>query len=244
MNAQANISLGWVLYPSTPEKRALMANWASQIGASEQYIVNNHKPSLLEDEHLGNNLAFEFSAYLQLIDLCKGEGPFVLVNDTLFKNHWQWAWAILVKNVIRLNQKGVVWGDIRQEQGDIAERPNVFLASWIFVIPSRYELDRLRKVLVLILDQPLRTPSTAYEAYLSDWLQPKRWYKGWHGQSDEAAMARKRSAIQWEHALSKALLDGGMQLQSAGQAKPFLYLLVRMHDRLVTRFQAIRTRFF
>lgn len=244
MSGSKGIMLGWVLYPSTPKKRRCMARWAKRIGATKQFIVNNHKPSLAKDEHLGSNTAFEFSAYLQLIDSFEGNGPFVLVNDTLFKNHWHWAWASLVKKAAEKTTKEVICGDIRIEKGDIVERPNVFLASWVFVIPNRRQLETFKQVLTTVLDKPLSTPSPAYNAYLEAWLQPRRWYKGWHGQADAKAVARKRASIQWEHALSKELTEAGVQLQSVGQYSSLLYMLTRARDRVVTRLQALYARFF
>lgn len=244
MNAFKESMLGWVLYPSTPQKRMRMERWAKSTGVTKQSIVNNHKPSLAKDEQLGSNAAYEFSAYLQLIDSFEGNGPFVLVNDTLFKNHWRWAWGILVKKAAANISGEVICGDIRLENGDIDERPNVFLASWIFIIPNRSQLTLFKQVLSKVLEEPCSTPSPAYNNYLEAWLQPSRWYKGWHGLVDANAVARKRASIQWEHALSKKLMESGVHLQSIGQHSALLYMLTRAHDRFVTRLQALSARFF
>lgn len=239
----SNAKLGWVIYESTPAKRAKMQAWAERVGVSEQLIVNNHAASKAADEWAGSNEAFEFSAYLQLAQAFTGEGPFVLLNDTLFRNHHGTAWAVLTQKCLQSPSDGVIWGDIRIEKGDIPERPKVFLASWIFVIPNRKQLNVFIQVLQSVLHQK-HQPSAAYEAYLKAWLQPGPWYKGWHGGNDPQAIARKRAAVQWEHGLSRELRAAGCQLRSMGLHQPLLYAFIRLHDRLVTRGQAIQARFF
>lgn len=239
----AKAELGWVIYGSSSAKRVQMQAWAEKLGVSEQWIVNNHAASRTADELAGSNTAYEFSAYLQLARTFTGPGPFLLVNDTLFRNHTQRGWAWLTKKCLQASSESVIWGDIRKEKGEIPERPNVFLASWIFVIPDRKQLDNFVQVLEAVVQQK-QQPSAAYEAYLQAWLQPGPWYKGWHGGHDPAAIARKRAAVQWEHGLSKGLQAAGVRLGSMGQQQRLLYVLIRWHDRLVTRWQAIRARFF
>lgn len=236
--------LGWVIYGSSPEKRRQMHRWEQWLAISQKSLIlnNNNSHSLQNDDEMaGNNQYFEFSAYRQLCDLFSGEGPFIIVNDTMFTNHWQWAWAKLCKRAVQKMPHGqmVVYGDVRIEGGTIPERPNIYLASWIFIIPDRHVLRQFSLLLDSVMLQRLPDPSPSYRRYIDEWIHPPVWYKGWHGQRNQEAINRKIRCVVMEHLLSKRLAEYGLRLQNLGQFRKILYALVRIVDRLVTRIIAV-----
>ncbi len=237
-------ALGFVIYGSNPYKRLKMKQWQQRLGIGQAVVINNKPGDKQEDEVAGDNSHFEFSAYQQLSRLLPGDGPFILVNDTLFKNHWEWAWARLCRIALRRLSAGenTLWGDVRIEGGHIPERPNTYLASWIFVVPNRMVLSKLEDKLAALLLQEQPPPSMAYQQYLDNWLYPKVWYKGWHGKRTEADNQRKLRSVKLEHALSRQLPAAQIQIRSLGHFLPALYKMIRLADRLITRTLALHHR--
>jgi hypothetical protein len=220
--------------------RAFEKHWGKCIR-----VVNNHLLALLPGEIAGNNSHFEFSGYLCACALFEGEGPFVLVNDTLFKSHFAPGWRWLLQRLTNhLNaEELMVWGDIRRDGSSLVERPDPFLASWIFVLPNRASLNCFETCLRTLLEQPLPPASPAYEAFLDAWTTGGKYWSGWHGQASASAIARKKHCIRLEHALSKALPAAGLPIKSMGTAQPLGYALLRKIDRLRTRWLALRASF-
>lgn len=194
----------------------------------------------------GNNRYFEFGGYLDLMERFQTEGPYVLVNDTLFSHHHTGAWMYFIDKItdsISKHPKGLcVFGDIRRDGGDIPERPDPFLASWLFIIPNRDSLEVLKARLRAVLARQVPvTFSPSYEEFLNSWLKTKSIWTGWQGRATEANVLRKRQCIYWEHALSKELALAGVDLISAGSFHPMLYACIRVYDRLWNRWKALKT---
>lgn len=237
-------ALGFVIYGSNPDKRKWIKRWQQKLGVGHLVVINNNLTTRMDDELTGDNSNYEFSAYQQLCRLLPGEGPFILVNDTLFKNHWEWAWARLCRIALRRLScsEMTLWGDVRIEGGHIPERPNTYLASWIFVVPNRLVFSKLADTLATLCSQELPPPGADYQRYLENWLFPKVWYKGWHGKRSEADNQRKLRSVRLEHALSKQLPTAQIQIRSLGHFHPALYKLIRLTDRLITRTLALRNK--
>ena len=237
--------LGWVIYGSSPTKRRQMRRWEQWLATEKSLILNNNSDWRKDDELAGNNKNYEFSAYRQLCDLFSSEGPFIIVNDTLFTNHWRLAWAKLCKRAVQgmYVDQMVVYGDVRIEGGVVPERPNTYLASWIFILPNRQALRQFSLLLDDVMLQPMPEPSPSYRKYLEEWINPPVWYKGWHGKRTNQTIHRKIACVMIEHSVTKKMPDFGLRLQSLGTFNVILYALIRVVDRLVTRSLAVATSF-
>ena len=234
------VELGFVLYGSTPSKRAKVSQVAKRLGGTQTYIVNNHSDSCREDEIKGTNRSYEFSAYRDLLREFKGMGPFILVNDTIFRNHGAMLWMQLLQSGLK---SGVsypeILGDIRNEKVHFEEKEQKYLASWIFLIPDRVTLEVFEEVLDELISNKLKGPSNAYRAYIKDWLNRKSMFSGWHGPKDRQTLLRKEFTVRLEHELSKRLVKRGMAISSFGRHSPIIYQLTRGYDRVKTRWMAI-----
>jgi len=204
-------------------------------------VLNNKPKAARPSEIQGSYAHYEFSGYLEMCESFTGTGPFVIVNDTLFKTHYTVGWLRLLKRaMIQLNKDTVtVYGDIRWDGPAYAERPNPFLASWLFVLPNAHTLEVFKQSLAEILIEPSSLDSEAYQAFLQAWIFPKGKLSGWHGGAkDEHARIRKERCIRLEHRLSKVLPQHGLPLTSLGSFSPFFYMILRGMDRLNTRVKA------
>lgn len=236
-------SLGVVIYGSNPKKRRCISALAARISAEHVLVVNNHSASVQAGEIAGSNQFYEFSGYRELCDRLTGEGPFIILNDTLWVNRWVGGWRSLLRSALKYTKSNAVWGDVRIEGGEIPERPNTYLASWIFVIPNREVLNLFADSLDAVMHHRYPPPSPAYQTYLDRWFAP-RWYGGWHGVRSEEALARKRHCIRMEHALSAVLAEKNLPVRPLGENRALFYALVRLADRNLTflqRLKAIQT---
>ena len=204
-------------------------------------VLNNKPKAARPSEIQGSYAHYEFSGYLEMCESLTGTGPFVIVNDTLFKTHYTVGWLRLLKRaMIQLNKDTVtVYGDIRWDGPAYAERPNPFLASWLFVLPNVHTLEVFKQSLAEILNEPASLGSEAYQAFLHAWIFPKGKLSGWHGGAkDDYARIRKERCIRLEHRLSTVLPQHGLPLTSLGSFSPFFYMILRGMDRLNTRIKA------
>ena len=206
-------------------------------------VVNNDRDNSGFGEQ-GHNRQFEFGGYLEVMEGFQTEGPYVVVNDTLFDNHHTGAWLYLIdtiaERILEEPQRLCVVGDIRRDGVDIPERPDPFLASWLFIIPNRDSLEVIKACLRAVLAREVPAVfSPSYEAFLNSWLKTKSIWSGWQGRATEANVVRKRHCIYWEHALSKELALAGVDLISAGRYHRGLYAGIRMYDRLWNRWKAL-----
>jgi SAM-dependent methyltransferase len=230
-------ALGFVVYGYDVGKDMDMARWQARLKAGQLLVVNNNSGDIVPGALQGSNEHFEFSAYQQLCEHLPGEGPFVIVNDTLFKNHWKQGWSRLCRLAIRRIPADAhgIWGDIRYDGNNIPERPDPYLASWIFVIPNRTSLKDFGETLSQICNTQLPEPSPEYTAFLHNWVNPEVWYRGWHGRQPPAAIQRKIRTVRLEHALSRQLVQNGLKIHSLGEFAPLFYRFLRIVDRLQTR---------
>ena len=239
-NTMAMSSLGVVIYGSSLSKRKRISHFARQLDVQELRVLNNHAPTQQADELLGSNRHFEFSGYRALCDQISGEGPFIILNDTLWVNRWVGGWRRLLSRVTENQSTTLVYGDVRVEGGRIPERPNTYLASWVFVLPNRNALEQFAASLDAVMHHNYPPPSPEYARYLHRWFEP-RWFGGWHGVRTPETIARKQHCIRMEHALSAHMLTNGLSLQSLGQTQPVFYALLRLVDRLRTLWHRLRT---
>lgn len=238
------MKLALVIYGADERQRRRMASFTKR-WQFELLLLNNRLEHEVEGALAGDNSHFEFSAYLKACRQLQGEGPFVIANDTLFKNHYPVGWGLLLTRALArlpLHEQSV-WGDIRRDGSALAERPDPFLASWIFVLPNRAALGTFEQALSEILQKPLLPPSEAYQVFLNAWTMQGGWFSGWHGEPSPSELARKQYAIRLEHALSKALSANQLPIKSLGELVPILYFSLRIIDRLRTRWLAITSRF-
>jgi hypothetical protein len=209
-------------------------DWCKKLGCHNPIIINNKTSHLQSNEVAGDNSYFEFSAYRIAISAFKTEGPFLIINDTLFKHHIPKAWSLLIQNASRLKTSTpAVWGDLRKENISFSEKEEEFLASWIFYIPDRTSLFAFQMALeeaIASLGQPL---SIGYQSYIDHWLRGNYWLRGWKGSIDDETYKRKWLSIRLEHGLSKSLSSQGV-MRSFMQIT-MLYKITRWAERILYR---------
>lgn len=225
-----------------------MIAWAARIGISAGRLrLIENKPGAPEGI-AGDNRALEFSGYSKALDMFEGEGPFVICNDTLLRVHWSQGWARLIalwlyENVG--NTRVEIWGDIRQEEIVWEEKPAIYLASWLWVLPNRASLDAFKQLLDRVVNQPLGEPSAPYLDYYKNWLGKPWWAGGWYGSPNEAELSRKLKSIRMEHALSLEIHRHYPEAMfSLGWNYPYLYRAIRLVDRFLARYHAMKRAFF
>ena len=239
--------IGWVIHDRSGKVASRCRAWSQRCGFSEQqiYVINNFVGPSAAGEIPGNNTAYEFSGYAQALDLMRGHGPFVLVNDSLFRHHWTNSWRIMLQHLLKDSERsmhqGSMLGDLRRESIEFPEKPLTYWASWILYMPDRTALQRLRTALDRV-NRADWTPSTpAYDAYVEQWLQRPWWRGGWQGHPTPAAIQRKKISIRREHELSRILLqEQGLPALALGYRQPVRYRITRWVDRTLARYAAIR----
>lgn len=232
---------GLVSYAKKGQWQRLLNQLKALFPRSTGWVVNNCEGEAAEGEIQGDNAQFEFGGYRVLCEkMAALNGPYVILNDTLFRTHSTRGWMKLLRGIPGRQDESVhcVYGDIRYDGEALAERSNPFLASWIFVIPNKTSLMAFKQILCEVLQEETLLLSPEYEAFLTSWIEPKSGWRGWHGASSEAEKARKRQCIVWEHRLSLRLLASGMDVRSVGEWDPGLYRRLRIADRLKTRWKA------
>lgn len=234
--------VGVVVFGASASRLEKLRRWANAIMAEEIFIIENKAGAAQEGVWQGDNLYSEFSAYMQLCTLFAGPGPYIIVNDTLVRTHWAYAWAKLCRDVLEgALPDNIIIGDIRNDSDGITGKPSTYLASWIFIIPTRRALEAFRSVLEQAVVHPASLPE-AYNNWLDKWLKPSSLSGGWHRRANEAQLQRKRFCIVTEHRLSQLLPQAGLRMASAGEYNPNLYFLIRLADRLKTRLYALLSR--
>lgn len=170
------------------------------------------------DAHLGgrdnvqriNNDYFEFGAYHEALQHVRSDGPYLLVNNTVFRTRSVFLW----KQVLR----GIPTTDLAPFYGDgtprprphLADIPDPYYSSWIFLIRDKEALRVFTDAIAQSLPQCLEERTDSYRAYVNAWLQPKNRLSGWHGPKSKEHLARKEKTIVWEHALSTELVKHGI----------------------------------
>jgi hypothetical protein len=132
-----------------------------------------------------------------------------------------------------------ILGDVRIEKVHFEEKDRKYLASWIFLIPDRVSLEVFIEVLAELISKKLNAPSSAYQQYITDWLNRKSIFSGWHGPKDQQTLLRKELTVRLEHELSKRLSLRGIALSSFGRRSPIIYQVTRGYDRVKTRWMAV-----
>ena len=157
-----------------------------------------------------SNSHYEFGGYLAGSLGVQSEGPYVIVNSTVFQTRSLWAWKWILRSSNGF--KAPIYGDATPSPDPyIEEIPHPYYASWIFLVRDREALKAFSDALDRVLGTVTPKPSPAYAAYLQRWLEPRSRLYGWHGTKTSKALARKKQTIQWEHRLSKELVPLGIQ---------------------------------
>jgi hypothetical protein len=227
-----------IIYGHGKVNTSRAVSWGKKAGDPQPLIINNHVESLAPGELEGDNRHYEFSAYRMACRLLDGEGPFVVVNDTLFHNHWAYSWVHMLRK-IRISGPAVV-GDIRTEKISFPEKSKSFLASWVFYMPDRNSLTMFSDALDSAFERASNPVGTDYNEYIDRWLKEKKWYGGWHGSLSNEAYQRKKSVIRLEHALSLELEERQL-MKSIALFSPE-YKFVRLAERLYTRLLGLLNR--
>ena len=130
----------------------------------------------------------------------------------------------------------MIFGDLRFDGDDLHERPNPFLASWVFLLNGSVAAEEMYQTLANLLENPQPNWSSAYEVFLNEWLLSQKWYKGWHQKAVNSEILKlKKRNIYWEHCLSKALVENdGLTVYSLGHENALIYQTLRVLDRLKT----------
>lgn len=239
--------IGWVIYDEAGLGANQCREWSRLNGFEEDqiFVFNNFVGRMSQHESAGDNAAYEFSGYALALDKMQGQGPFVLINDTLFRHHWKPGWAYLLRGLLNdpwlWSTSGRIVGDLRSESFEFPEKPATYWASWIFVMSDRIALQRMRTALERVIREDWSKPSQAYVDYLDQWLNKSWWQGGWQGNPSPAALQRKTLSIRREHELSRILLnEQALTPYAVGHHQKFLYRVTRLIDRMLARYAAIR----
>jgi len=188
--------------------------WAKDLDIADWHVLDtseNVEVSAANNLHQIPNTSFEFGAYAAARDYVRGSGPYLLVNDTLFKTHVPTLWRKVLRQALGKPWTAGIIGDATPSPNtQIPEIPHPYYSSWIFLIKDRGHLDRFCTCVEAAIKQPPSPASPQYTRFLKQWLEPKsKWY-GWHGPKDVHSLQRKRQTIAWEHTLSHALAAHGI----------------------------------
>ncbi len=238
--------IGWVIHDSSGTVAKQCVAWSTRCGFRDHqiYVINNFEGAQGLGEIPGNNGACEFSGYAQALDMMQGDGPYVLVNDTLFRHHWQLSWRIMLQRLLAdtwfYGQEGKILGDLRRESREFLEKPQTYWASWILAMSDRSALQRMRTALERVNREEWSASSPAYNTHIEQWLQRAWWRGGWQGNPTPAAIQRKKISIRREHELSRILLqEQGLPALALGHRQPLRYRITRLMDRALARYSAI-----
>lgn len=214
-------------------------------------VINNKPGAAKAVQIQGSNRDYEFGGYAELVEFwlieaqhgtttSGSDGPFLLVNDTLFQTHYAQGWLDLVSlSLDTLHTSGSeVYGDIRRDGDSLAERPDPFLASWFFLLPNLMSLQRFSVALNQLLQEPQPEFSEGYRLFLENWLHPKGKWRGWQGAAHPSEKERKIRCIYLEHRLSRLMPLHQLQIVSMGHFGENRYKVLRLIDRIRTRIKA------
>ena len=215
--------------------------WCSKLGCNNPTIINNQLPILNNDEVKGDNSFFEFSGYSIAIKCFKKNGPYIIVNDTLFKNHIPFFWGLILSKAKKVDPDSLsVWGDHRREKISFPEKSKIFLASWIFYIPNRKSLAIFQSSLEAAIAAADQKVSLPYQMYIDKWLLNASVLRGWNGCLDNDSYKRKSLTVKLEHRLSIELSHYSA-LKSLGELSK-LYFGVRLSERIKNRYELLIKR--
>jgi hypothetical protein len=186
---------------------------ATSLGAKHWHVCDTGIPTFdakTSEVSEVSNSHYEFGGYLAGSLGVQSEGPYVIVNSTVFQTRSLWAWKWILRSSNGF--KAPIFGDATPSPDPhIEEIPHPYYASWIFLVRDREALKAFSDALDRVLGTVTPLPSPAYAAYLQRWLEPRSRLYGWHGTKTSEALARKKQTIQWEHRLSEELQSLGIQ---------------------------------
>ena len=251
-----NAEMAWLIYRSSPLKRQQCMAFSLALGfrSEKVYFVNNDCYTLdRENEIAGDNRNFEFSGYVKALEQFSGEGPWLLVNDSLWAHHSVSGWKQILQDWLKTMQSQKrksavvegIWGDLRHDGLAIDIKEGSFLASWIFGISGHHAKSTIHHSLLQVLEEGTVPGSPEYADYFKKWLRLPWWRGGWYGPLDEGALNRKFLCLQWEHRWSRHLrkrLEG--RIHSFEEVAKHSYWWVRLQDRWIARWVALRNRGF
>jgi hypothetical protein len=231
--------VGFVTFLDKEQKRPPVQKWLLSLFPFKLYTINNYQGGCIDSEIQGHNQLQDLGAYLSLCEQFTGDGPYLLINDTLFTNHISWAWKYYVKlwqkynsNLLEINS---VWGDIRKPNNPPQEIPSHYLASWIFIIPNKTVLTTFSSQLSSAIHDSAKNPmSVSYQSYLTNFLNGNV-FRGWHKIVEKTKKDQKMECYIVEHKLNRLLLESNIQLHSLQEVKPILGLFIRTIERIFTR---------
>lgn len=242
------MNIGIITYGSLESLDSGIRKMKRRFPQAKISVINNKPGAAKAGQIQGSNRDYEFGGYAEMVELWSAEaqhgtsipatdGPFLIVNDTLFQTHYAQGWLDLVSlSLDKLHTSGSeVYGDIRRDGDSLAERPDPFLASWFFLLPNRMSLQRFSIALDQLLQEPQPEFSEDYRLFLENWLHPKGKFRGWQGAAHPSEKERKIRCISLEHRLSKLMPLHQLQIVSMGHFGENRYRILRLIDRSRTR---------
>ncbi len=186
---------------------------AKSLGANPWQVYDTGTPAFdakINEVTVVSNSHYEFGGYLAGVHRVKTEGPYVILNSTVFQSHSLALWGGILRSPKAI--LAPIYGDATPSPDThIAEIPHPYYSSWIFLIRDRQALKAFTDALEHTLCQVSSEPSQAYAAYLDRWLHPRNRFYGWHGPKTLQAIQRKKQTVRWEHLLSAELATLGIE---------------------------------
>jgi|GEM_PF-429320 len=231
--------VGYVTFLGKDQKRPPIHQWLNPLTPFQLNTINNYPNGYIDSELQGHNQFQDLGAYLTLCQQFKGDGPYLLINDTLFTNHISWAWKYFIKLWLKHNSNlfdaNSIWGDIRTPFNPPQELPPHYLASWIFVIPNKTVLTTFSNQLYIAIHDGSKNPlSGPYQSYLTNFLNGNV-FSGWHKIVDDSEKHAKKECYIVEHRLNKLLLESKVQLRSLQEGNSTFGIFIRTIERINTR---------
>lgn len=221
------------------------------------FVIKNKDVCFVD---VNTNEWFEFSGYIYLIHAIMKDikecDKVILVNDTIYLNHFGDLWLeIIIKN-INENDNDVIYGDGRFSGKDF------YLSSWIYILNGKLLIvfnrilkdvtccAKRNKAYYEAVNIELYARHLDYEKRkrLIDWLFNESLYKGWTKSCSFEKMNymeryRKGLSIYMEHKISDILLSSSIDLIDIKIKYPIAKLINYM-DRVISFFQRILSKLY
>jgi hypothetical protein len=231
--------VGFVTYRKQGQKQRPIEYWLQSLFNYQLTIINNFPEAAIPPETQGHNQLQDLGAYSTLCNQFKGDGPYLIINDTLFSHHFSWAWQLFIKRWLKQQteplQSNTIWGDIRKPNNPPKLLPPEYLASWIFIIPNRTALLNFSTQLKLSLENTPLEFDLEYHAYLEKFINGNV-FRGWHKIVDENEKTKKKNCYFVEHKLNWLLLETNTQLKPIYKSNSFFAFTIRNLERIHTRY--------
>lgn len=257
-------------------KISLPSKISKSLSTIEEVWTNTSPGYILDDP----NKSFEFSGYQEGLGRIIGRlradkmvyanakvNPIsiIFINDTFFSTHLSIAANLVLKKLVGMGNKKY---NERSVTGLLmAPNPNIlditgpigYLSSWVFMlqgVPNDLLNTKLydeKITFEYFKDYGENTLAESYKDFITTWLQPKSYFKGWYKAhpsipTPKNEIDRKRYTIYLEHNLAKFLQSQDFRVRSVFERLSVFdsmkCKLVLLLDRIYLNIIKLKNRIF